>query len=38
MGLCQDGHNRPDKGVIYQGAFGKRDLQTGTEMTPDTVF
>ncbi len=27
-----------DKGVLYEGAFGKRNLQTGTAMTPDTMF
>ena len=27
-----------DKGVIYEGAFGKRNLVTGTAMTPDTIF
>ena len=27
-----------DKGVIYEGAFGKRNLATGTAMTPDTIF
>jgi CubicO group peptidase (beta-lactamase class C family) len=27
-----------DKGVIYEGAFGKRNLVTGTAMTPDTMF
>src|SRR6266702_3398352 len=27
-----------DKGVIYEGAFGKRNLVTGTAMTPDTLF
>ena len=25
-------------GVIYEGAFGKRDLATGTDMTADSVF
>jgi CubicO group peptidase (beta-lactamase class C family) len=27
-----------DKGVIYEGAFGKRSLADGAAMTPDTVF
>jgi methyl acetate hydrolase len=27
-----------DKGVIYEGAFGKRNLMTGAAMTPDTMF
>jgi methyl acetate hydrolase len=27
-----------DRGLIYEGAFGKRDLATGPEMTPDTIF
>ncbi len=27
-----------DRGAIYQGAFGKRDLEKGTELTPDSVF
>jgi methyl acetate hydrolase len=27
-----------DKGVVYEGAFGKRDMANGPEMTPDTVF
>ena len=27
-----------DKGVLYEGAFGKRDLVTGAAMTPDTMF
>jgi CubicO group peptidase (beta-lactamase class C family) len=27
-----------DKGVVYEGAFGKRNLATGTAMTPDTMF
>ena len=27
-----------DKGVIYEGAFGKRDLVTGPPMTLDTMF
>ena len=27
-----------DKGVIYEGAFGKRDLGTARPMTLDTVF
>src|SRR5215510_16454272 len=27
-----------DKGVIYEGAFGKRNLVTGAAMTPDTIF
>ncbi|GEP59149.1 serine hydrolase domain-containing protein [Reyranella soli] len=27
-----------DKGVFYEGAFGKRNLVTGTAMTPDTMF
>ena len=26
-----------DKGVIYEGAFGKRDLSTNTPMTRDSV-
>ena len=27
-----------DKGVFYEGAFGKRDLASGAAMTPDTMF
>ena len=27
-----------DKGVLYEGAFGQRDLDDGAAMTPDTVF
>jgi methyl acetate hydrolase len=27
-----------DKGVFYEGAFGKRNLVTGAAMTPDTMF
>jgi methyl acetate hydrolase len=27
-----------DKGVVYEGAFGKRNLATGAAMTADTVF
>jgi methyl acetate hydrolase len=27
-----------DNGVIYEGAFGKRDLAKGTDMTVDSVF
>ena len=27
-----------DKGVLYEGAFGKRNLVTGAPMTPDTMF
>jgi methyl acetate hydrolase len=27
-----------DKGLFYEGAFGKRDLANGSEMTPDTIF
>jgi methyl acetate hydrolase len=27
-----------DKGVIYQGAFGTRDLAQGPAMTVDTIF
>jgi CubicO group peptidase (beta-lactamase class C family) len=27
-----------DKGVTYEGAFGKRNLATGAAMTPDTMF
>ena len=27
-----------DKGVIYEGAFGTRNLAQGTAMTPDTIF
>src|SRR5262249_47802704 len=27
-----------DKGVIYEGAFGRRDLTKGPEMTLDTIF
>jgi len=27
-----------DKGVVYEGAFGKRSLAGGAAMTPDTVF
>jgi methyl acetate hydrolase len=26
-----------DGGVVYQGAFGKREVNTGPDMTPDTV-
>src|SRR5262245_28365493 len=25
-------------GILYEGAFGKRDLAKGTDMTPDSVF
>ena len=27
-----------DKGVVYEGAFGKRDMANGPDITPDTVF
>src|SRR5262244_3137168 len=27
-----------DKGVLYEGAFGKRNLVSGAAMTPDTMF
>jgi methyl acetate hydrolase len=27
-----------DKGTLYEGAFGTRDLANGSEMTPDTIF
>src|SRR5215510_7424289 len=27
-----------DRGVLYEGAFGKRNLVTGAAMTPDTMF
>jgi methyl acetate hydrolase len=27
-----------DNGLLYQGAFGKRDLAKGVDMTPDSVF
>ena len=27
-----------DKGIVYEGAFGKRDMAKGPDMTPDTVF
>src|ERR1700730_15304407 len=27
-----------DKGILYEGAFGTRDLANGPEMTPDTIF
>jgi len=27
-----------DKGILYEGAFGMRDLANGPEMTPDTIF
>src|SRR5438067_11428250 len=27
-----------DKGLLYEGAFGVRDLANGPEMTPDTIF
>src|SRR5215469_4520058 len=27
-----------DKGIIYEGAFGTRDLANGPDMTPDTLF
>ena len=27
-----------DKGIVYEGAFGKRDMANGPDMTPDTVF
>jgi methyl acetate hydrolase len=27
-----------DKGVIYEGAFGRRNLAQGAAMTPDTIF
>src|SRR5580692_12430330 len=27
-----------DKGILYEGAFGTRDLAKGPEMTPDTIF
>ena len=27
-----------DKGLLYEGAFGTRDLAKGPDMTPDTIF
>src|SRR5438067_2718227 len=27
-----------DRGVIYEGAFGKREVGKDADMTPDTVF
>ncbi|HWO85552.1 MAG TPA: serine hydrolase domain-containing protein [Stellaceae bacterium] len=27
-----------DKGLLYEGAFGTRDLANGPEMTPDSIF
>jgi methyl acetate hydrolase len=27
-----------DKGVIYEGAIGRRDMDKGPDMTPDTLF
>jgi methyl acetate hydrolase len=27
-----------DKGLLYEGAFGTRDLAKGSDMTPDTIF
>jgi methyl acetate hydrolase len=27
-----------DKGIVYEGVFGKRDMANGPEMTPDTLF
>jgi CubicO group peptidase (beta-lactamase class C family) len=27
-----------DKGIVYEGAFGRRDIANGPDMTPDTVF
>jgi methyl acetate hydrolase len=27
-----------DKGIVYEGAFGKRDIDKGPAMSPDTVF
>jgi len=27
-----------DKGIVYEGAFGRRAIDGGPEMTPDTVF
>jgi CubicO group peptidase (beta-lactamase class C family) len=27
-----------EKGLLYEGAFGTRDLANGPEMTPDTIF
>jgi len=27
-----------EKGIVYEGAFGKRDSSKGPDMTPDTVF
>jgi methyl acetate hydrolase len=27
-----------DRGILYEGAFGTRDLAKGPEMTPDTIF
>src|SRR5205085_11331218 len=27
-----------DRGIIYEGAFGTRDLAKGPDMTPDTIF
>ena len=27
-----------DRGILYEGAFGQRDLAQGRAMTPDTIF
>ena len=27
-----------DNGIVYEGAFGRRDIANGPDMTPDTVF
>jgi CubicO group peptidase (beta-lactamase class C family) len=27
-----------DKGIVYEGAFGQRDMANGPDITPDTVF
>jgi CubicO group peptidase (beta-lactamase class C family) len=27
-----------DRGIVYEGAFGKRDMANGPDITPDTVF
>ena len=27
-----------DKGIVYEGAFGKVDMAKGQDITPDTVF
>ena len=46
LDLAADAHDVPgvvamaatDRGLIYEGAFGQRDLATGVAMTKDTVF